>query len=120
MMKSKIACLCLALAAGVSAYGATTVTVGPKLDPETGNPLTDPETGMQLGDVDALTNTLKTAGNNTTISLGKGLYDLSPLTNAPMYKADGSGYGAALLHMPYGTLNLEVVGATGNPEDVVL
>jgi predicted outer membrane repeat protein len=119
-MKSKIACLCLALAAGVSAYGATTVTVGPKLDPETGNTLTDPETGMPLGDVDALTNWLKTAGNNTTISLGKGLYDLSPLTNAPMYKADGSGYGAALLHMPYGTLNLEVVGATGNPEDVVL
>jgi predicted outer membrane repeat protein len=119
-MKSKIACLCLALAAGVSAYGATTVTVGPKLDPETGNTLTDPETGMPLGDVDALTNALKTAGNNTTISLGKGLYDLSPLTNAPMYKADGSGYGAALLHMPYGTLNLEVVGATGDPEDVVL
>ena len=55
----------------------------------------DEATQMWIGDVDALTNALRNAVNNQTIYLSKGVYDLSPLTNAPMYKADGSGYGAA-------------------------
>ena len=75
---------------------------------------------MWIGDVNTLTNALRNAANNQTVLLSRGVYDLSPLTNAPMYKADGTGYGAALIEMPYGALNFEVVGATGNPDDVVL
>ena len=50
-----------------------------------------------IGDVDALTNAISKAVANQKIYLSRGIYDLSPLTNAPMYSAGGGGYGAALL-----------------------
>ncbi|MBR2838317.1 MAG: hypothetical protein IKE55_06030 [Kiritimatiellae bacterium] len=72
-----------------------------------------------VGDVDALTNAMATAVANQTIYLSRGIYDLSPLADAPMYSANGSGYGAALLGLPWKS-NVRVVGATGDPADVVL
>ena len=117
-MKAKLIGLCIAVSAWLGAYGATTITVGPKLDPETGNPLTDPETGMQLGDVDALTNELTTASSYDTIELSAGIYDLSPLTNAPMANAGGGSYGATLIAL--GSAGQHLKGATGDPADVVL
>ena len=102
----------------ICAHGAD-VTIGPKLDPETGNPMIDPVSGMQIGDVDALTNAAATAVANRTIILSKGIYDLSPVTNAPLYQAGGGSYGAALIGFPW-VKNVSIVGATGNPADVVL
>ena len=80
----------------------------------------DADAQTWIGNVTELTNALKNAVNNQTVYLSRGMYDLSSLTNAPMYSANGGGYGAALLEMPYGALNFEVVGATGEPDDVVL
>ena len=72
-----------------------------------------------LGDVDALTNALKNATANQKIYLSKGIYDLSPITNAPLCQANGWGYGAALLGLSW-LKNVKIIGATGNPADVVL
>ena len=73
-----------------------------------------------IGDVDVLTNAISKAVANQKIYLSKGIYDLSPLTNAPMYSAGGGGYGAALLgNFPW-VKNVKLIGATGKPEDVVL
>ena len=43
--------------------------------------------------VDALTNALTTTAKNTVIELAKGIYDISPVTNAPLYQAAGGGSG---------------------------
>lgn len=80
----------------------------------------DEATGTWIGDVPALTNAIKNAVANQKIILSKGVYDLSPLTNAPMYNASGSGYGAALIGGFPWVRNVKVVGETGNPEDVIL
>ena len=73
---------------------------------------------VPAGDVDALTNALKTASAYDTVRLSAGTYDLSPLANAPMANADGDGYGAALLSL--GVAGLHLMGATGDPKDVIL
>ena len=117
-MKAKLIGLCIAVAAWLGAYGDD-VTISPKLDPETGNPMLDPETGMQIGDVDALTNALAKVVANQKVFLSAGIYDLSSLTNAPMYQPAGGGYGASLLGLNW-IKNVKIIGATGNPEDVVL
>ena len=44
-----------------------------------------------IGDVTALTNAIATSSGWHKIILSKGVYDLSPLTNAPMYEASGKG-----------------------------
>ena len=49
---------------------------------------------VEPGDIDALTNALKQA--NMEIRLKAGVYDLSPLTNAPM-KVDAENYGTSPL-----------------------
>lgn len=71
-----------------------------------------------IGDVTALTNAIATSSGWHKIILSKGVYDLSPLTNAPMYEASGKGYGAALIwaNKP----GVKFVGATGNPADVII
>ena len=109
-MKDRIACLLFAAAACFGVHGAD-VTV---------TSTWDADTQTWIGNVTELTNALRNAVNNQTVYLSKGMYDISSLTNAPMYSANGGGYGAALLEMPYGALNFEIVGATGNPDDVVL
>ena len=105
-MRKRIAASCLALAACV-AHGAS-VTV-----PST----YDAETDTWIGDVDFLTNTIANASNNLNVYLSKGVYDLSPITNAPMYSASGGGYGAALI---YANNGIRFIGATGNPKDVII
>ena len=72
----------------------------------------EPET-IEPGDIDALTNALKIA--DSTVYLKPGEYDLSALTNAPMY-APGY-YGASLLTVASGC---KIVGMSDNPADVVL
>ena len=72
----------------------------------------EPET-IEPGDIDALTNALKKA--NSTIYLKTGEYDLSALTNAPMY-APGY-YGASLLTVASGC---KIIGVSSNASDVVL
>ena len=113
-MKTKTTLLCLAAAMYIAAYCAD-VTIGPKLDPETGNPMIDPVSGMQIGDVDALTNALKTCSAGDTISLSKGIYDIAFMTNSPM---STSGYGTSLLVL--NKKNLTLKGATGNRDDVMI
>jgi len=107
-MKKRIVASCLALAAFAVAF-ADDVTV-----PST----YDAETDTWIGDVVALTNALKNATANQIIYLEKGVYDLSPVTNAPMFKADGSAPGAALIFL--GKSGMRLVGKTGNPKDVVI
>lgn len=113
-MKYWIALSLFASTALFSASGAD-VVIGPKLNPETGEPMLDPETGMQIGDVDALTNALKTCSAGDTISLSKGIYDVSFMTNSPM---STSGYGKSLLAL--NKENLTLIGATGNRDDVLI
>ena len=67
--------------------------------------------------MDFLTNTIKTASKNLNVYLSKGVYDLSPLTNAPMYEANGGGYGAGLI---YANNGIRFIGETGNPKDVII
>ena len=81
--------------------------------------LYDESSGKWIGDVDALTNAFANAKANETIVLSKGVYDLSPVTNSPLYSAGGGSYGAALLGLPW-VKNVKIVGETGKPEDVVL
>lgn len=69
---------------------------------------------VPAGDVTTLTNLLKTVGDWNSIKLSKGVYDLSVLTNAPMYRG---WVGISLLTCPVGTT---ITGETGNPDDVVL
>ena len=66
------------------------------------------------GDVVALTNVLHNLSTWQTVKLSSGVYDLSSLSNAPMYKG---WVGASLLTCPIGTT---ITGETSNPEDVVL
>ena len=77
----------------------------------------DAETDTWIGDVDFLTNKIATASKNLNVYLSRGIYDLSPLTNAPMYNASGGGYGAALI---YANNGIRFIGATGNPADVII
>ena len=72
----------------------------------------EPET-IEPGDIDALTNALKIA--DSTVYLKPGEYDLSALTNAPMYEP--GYYGASLLTVASGC---KIVGMSDNPADVVL
>jgi hypothetical protein len=81
--------------------------------------LYDESSGKWIGDVDALTNAFANAKANETIVLSKGVYDLSPVTNSPLYSAGGGSYGAALLGLPW-VKNVKIVGETGKPEDVIL
>ena len=69
---------------------------------------------IPAGDVTALTNVLKGLDTWQTVKLSKGVYDLSSLSNAPMYKG---WVGTSLLTCPIGTT---ITGETSNPEDVVL
>lgn len=78
----------------------------------------DADTDTWIGDVDELTNRIVNASANQKIYLSRGVYDLSPLTNAPLYAADGSGYGAALIYANKD--GVKFIGETGKPEDVVL
>ena len=66
--------LILAVAMCIGAHGAD-VTI-----PSTYDSATD----TWVGDVDALTNALKTCSAGDTISLSKGVYDISFMTNSPM------------------------------------
>jgi len=75
----------------------------------------DEETGQWIGNFDELTNAVKSCSDWSTIKLEKGIYDLSPLTNAPM--ATSTYQGPSLLHLKVGTT---FIGATGNREDVVI
>ena len=72
-------------------------------------------TGQWEGNFDELTNAVKSSGTWATINLEKGVYDLSPLTNAPM--STSTYQGPSLLALQVGT---DIRGATGNREDVVL
>ena len=67
------------------------------------------------GDVDALTNALKTCATWSTVVLEAGEYDLSSLTNAPMGVSTYQGY--SLLHLNVG---VTLKGATGKAEEVIL
>ena len=79
----------------------------------------DEDTGRWIGDVDGLTNAFANAKAYETIVLSKGVYDLSPVTNSPLYSANGGGYGATLLGLPW-VKGVKIIGETGNPADVVL
>ena len=105
-MIKRFAAVCIAAASTIAF--AEDVTV----------PSTEVEPGVWVGDVDFLTNALKNAAANQTIYLSKGVYDLSPVTNAPMFKADGSAPGAALIFL--GKSGMRLVGKTGDPKDVVI
>ena len=78
----------------------------------------DEASGTWIGDVAALTNAIMNTISNQKIFLSKGVYDLSPLTNAPLYNASGTGYGAALICSR--TTGVKFIGATGDPADVVI
>ena len=65
---------------------------------------------VPAGDVDALTNALKTASSCGTVKLSAGTCDLSPLATAPMANANGDGDGAASLGL--GVAGLHLKGAT--------
>ena len=106
-MKKRIVASCLALAVFAAAF-AEDVTV-----PST----YDAETDTWIGDVDFLTNKIANASKNLNVYLSRGVYDLSPLTNAPMYSAGGGGYGAALI---YANNGIRFIGATGDPKDVII
>ena len=69
---------------------------------------------VPAGDIVTLTNLLKTVGTWQTIKLSAGVYDLSSLTNAPMYVG---WVGTSLLTCPVGTT---ITGETSKPEDVIL
>ena len=70
-----------------------------------------------VSDVVSLTNALKNATDGCVIRMAKGVYDVSSLSDdqAPM---STSSYGHSLLVL--GKADMQLVGATGNPEDVVI
>ncbi|MBQ2628351.1 MAG: hypothetical protein IJG13_01605 [Kiritimatiellae bacterium] len=100
-----IAFALLLVAAVCPLYGAT-YTVHSKYNEET---------GVWEGDFDELTNKIATVAAWNTIKLEKGVYDISPLTNAPM--ASTAYQGPSLLALGVG-ITLE--GATGNRDDVII
>ena len=100
-----IAFALLLVAAACPLYGAT-YTVHSKYNEET---------GVWEGDFDELTNTIATVSTWQTIKLERGVYDIAPLTNAPMGKS--TYQGPSLIHLPAGTT---LVGATGNRDDVII
>ena len=75
----------------------------------------DEETGQWVGDFDELTNAVLSCSTWATITLEKGIYDISPLTNAPM--ATSTYQGTSLLHLKVG---VSLLGATGNRDDVII
>ena len=77
----------------------------------------DAETDTWIGDVVALTNALKNVVKNQTITLSKGVYDLSVLAESPMV-TDAGGYGTALIRT--GAEKVTIRGETDDPKDVVL
>jgi hypothetical protein len=79
----------------------------------------DEEMGVWIGDVVALTNAIKNVAASGTITLKKGIYDVSFLADAPMYGKPDKDYGAALLSSG-GKQKVVIRGATGNPDDVIL
>jgi hypothetical protein len=79
----------------------------------------DEEMGVWIGDVVALTNAIKNVAASGTITLEKGIYDVSFLADAPMYGKPDKDYGAALLSSG-GKQKVVIRGATGNPDDVIL
>ena len=104
-MKRAITCVCLAAIACFVAHGED-VTVPSSYDAES---------DTWIGDVDALTNALKTCSADDVIILEKGVYDVSFMTNSPM---STSGYGTSLLTL--NKKNLTLKGATGNRDDVMI
>lgn len=70
-----------------------------------------------VSDVVSLTNALKNATAGCVIRLAKGVYDVSSLSDdqAPL---STSGYGHSLLVL--GQADMQLIGATGKPEDVVI
>lgn len=81
----------------------------------------DAATGKWIGNVTELTNALTQSDSSAIINLAKGVYDLSVLTNAPMYSAGGGGSGAALLCSGINSKTYRTIkGATGDPKDVIL
>ena len=104
-MKYRIASLLFVVAACLGTHGAD-VTVSSTWDAAT---------QTWIGNVTELTNALKNAQNNDVITLQQGLYDLSPLKDAPM----NTSVGPSLLEMPY-KLRVTLQGATDNPDDVIL
>lgn len=81
----------------------------------------DETTGKWIGNVTELTNALTQSASGAVINLAKGVYDLSVLTNAPMYEAGGGGSGAALLCSGRNSKTYRMIkGATGDPKDVIL
>lgn len=77
----------------------------------------DEASGRWIGDVDALTNALANLTKGQTVTLSKGIYDVSPVTNAPLWSTE-TYMGAALLNV--GAEGAKVAGETGNPKDVVI
>ena len=76
----------------------------------------DEASGKWIGNIHALTNALhKSKSTQNTIYLSQGEYDVTSLTNAYMhtYKWDG---GYAILYVG----KAKVIGATGDPKDVVI
>ena len=104
-MIKRFAAACIATAVGTTVFGAT----------HTVHSTYDEETGQWVGDFDELTNKVLSCSTWETITLEKGIYDISPLTNAPMGTA--TYQGPSLLHLKVGTT---FVGATGNRDDVVI
>ena len=78
----------------------------------------DEASGTWVGDVTALTNAIANAAKYQKVYLSKGVYDLSPLTNAPMYQANGKGYGAALIWA--NAEGVKFIGVSDNPADVLI
>ena len=78
----------------------------------------DEDSGKWVGDVVAFTNALNNLKANDVISLAKGEYDVSFMTNAPMRINYDNGYGISMLYV--NKKNCEIRGATGNREDVVI
>lgn len=105
-MKHLLFCSAMSALCAASTSGAT-VTV-----PST----YDEASGQWIGDVVALTNALATTAKNSTIFLEKGVYDLTPLKDSPMYV--NSTYGNAILKAK--NAGIKIKGQTGNPADVIL
>ena len=77
----------------------------------------DELSGKWIGDVVALTNAITNIADNDEIILSRGEYDVSVLTNAPLFVS--TYFGNALI-CTVGKTGVTIKGATGNPEDVVI
>lgn len=107
-MRKRIAASCLALLIAFAACVAHGVTY-------TVHSTYDEEAGQWVGDFVELTNRVLSCNTWDTIKLEKGIYDISPLTNAPM--GTSTFQGTSLLHLKVG---VSFLGATGNRDDVVI